>query len=153
MSYVVDTSALVGAWVRSYPPDTFPALWRLVDTLIASGRFIIPEEVFHELKAKDDALYDWASAKPPTFVAPTSRTVMERAAKLLSTYPYMAKSGTGRDTADAFVIATAESRNWAVVAHEEGGSADKPRIPYVCDQCRIRHLRFLDVIRAEGWTF
>lgn len=49
MPYVFDTSALVGAWVRTYPPDVFPGLWEDLDALARQGGLLAPEEVLGEL--------------------------------------------------------------------------------------------------------
>lgn len=39
MTYSVDTSALIEAWVRNQPPDVFPSVWLELDKLIAAGHF------------------------------------------------------------------------------------------------------------------
>ncbi len=36
MPYVFDTSSLIGAWFRTYPPDLFPHLWENMDGLARS---------------------------------------------------------------------------------------------------------------------
>jgi len=43
MSYVFDTSALIAAWVRTYPPDLFPRVWDEMDSLASNGRLVMPE--------------------------------------------------------------------------------------------------------------
>jgi hypothetical protein len=47
----------------------------------------------------------------------------------------------------------AKSRNCPVVTQEQGGTASKPRIPYVCQDRAVHCMSMLDVIRAEGWRF
>ena len=153
MSYVFDTSALIGAWVRSYPPDLFPRLWEQMDLLAADGRLIVPEEVLDELGAQDDALLAWVKARAATVVVPTTRAVMLEARAVLADHPHLTKTGTGRGRADPFVIAEASLRALPVVTQEQGGSANKPRIPYVCQQRGVECRAILDVIRAEGWRF
>jgi hypothetical protein len=59
-----------------------------------------------------------------------------------------------RNRADPFVIAVAGLRGATVVTGEgSDGTADRPKIPFVCSQLRIPCIRLLDVIRAEGWSF
>jgi hypothetical protein len=152
-SYVFDTSALIGAWVRSYPPDAFPRLWEEFDALIADGRMIAPEEVMDELRAQDDALLAWAKQRIAHLVIPTSRALMLEARAILNDHPFLAKSGTGRSAADPFVIALAALRECALVTQEQGGSPNKPRIPFVCRNRGIDCVSLLDVIRAEQWSF
>jgi hypothetical protein len=153
MTYVFDTSALIGAWVRSYPPDLFPALWDHMDALATAGRLLIPEEVLDELKAQDDDLLAWVKTRALNVVVPTSRAIMLEARDLLQDYPALTKAGTGRGRADPFVIALAALRSVPVVTQEQGGSASKPRIPYVCQRRGIDCMGALDVIRSEGWRF
>lgn len=49
MHYSVDTSSILDAWRRYYPPDVFPALWTNLDRLIASGSLRATDEVRIEL--------------------------------------------------------------------------------------------------------
>ncbi len=153
MSYVFDTSALIGAWVRSYPPDAFPQLWNHLDALATGGRLFVPEQVLEELMAQEDDLLDWVKRRANAIVVPTTRDIMLAAREVLSDHPNLAKPGTGRGKADPFVIALAAIRSLPVVTQEQGGSASKPRIPYVCRGMRIGCMTMLDVIRAEGWRF
>ena len=153
MPYVLDTSALIGAWVRTYPPDVLPGLWDHLDEMAVAGELVAPEEVLFELKARDDELYDWVKLRSDSIVIPTTRSVMVGAREVLRRYPALTKSGTGRGLADPFVIALASSFDCKVVTHEQGGSARKPRIPYVCDQLKIAHCAMLDVIREQELRF
>jgi hypothetical protein len=151
--YVFDTSAFIEAWVRSYPPDTFKALWEHMSQLADDGRIIAPEEVLDELKAQDDDLHAWVRDRGDTIIVPTSRALMLEARAILAEHPRLAMSGTGRSPADPFVIGLAGMRGCPVVTQELGGTASKPRIPYVCEQRNIACMTFLQVIRAEGWVF
>lgn len=153
MSYVFDTSALVGAWVRSYPPDLFPRVWEEMQQLCEAGRLLVPEEVLDELRVQDDNLLAWVKARADGMVAPTSRALMLEARAVLADHPFLTKTGTGRGRADPFVVALASIRGLPVVTQEQGGSAAKPRIPYVCQQRGVGCMGMLEVIRAEGWRF
>ena len=69
MSYCIDTSALLGAWVRWYPPEMFPTLWDKVDALIENHRLISSEEVLQELERKEgDTLHAWAKQRHSIFL-------------------------------------------------------------------------------------
>ena len=57
MRYSIDTSAILEAWRRQYPPDVIPALWDGLDSLIRSGDLRATEEVLHELERKDDEVF------------------------------------------------------------------------------------------------
>lgn len=153
MSYVFDTSALIGAWVRSYPPDLFPRVWEHMAALAAESRLLVPAEVLGELEQQDDELLAWVKARADSVVIPTTRAVMYEVRALLADFPHLTKTGTGRGKADPFVIALAKLRDVPAVTLEQGGTAQKPRIPYVCHQRNIACMATLDVIRAEGWRF
>ncbi len=153
MSYVFDTSALIGAWVRLYPMDAFPLLWDRMSTLADGGRLMVPDEVFEELKAQDDALCEWVKERKDAVVQPTTRALLLEARAVLADHPHLTKTGTGRGHADPFVIAAAALQGCPVVTQEQGGSVAKPRIPFVCGERSVPCMTFLEVIRAEGWRF
>jgi hypothetical protein len=153
VKYVFDTSSLIGAWVRAYPPDTFPVVWDRLDGLAHTGNLLIPEEVFEELKAQEDDLLAWVKERSDIVVIPTTRAVMLEARAVLSDHEGLTKAGTGRGRADPFVIAQARISQCPVVTQEQGGSSTKPRIPFVCQGRAIPCISMLDVIRSEGWRF
>jgi|SRR5579863_3995079 len=153
VKYVFDTSSLIGAWVRMYPPDSFPVVWDRIDELATAGNLLVPEEVLEELRAQDDDLLDWVKERSDSIVVPTNRAVMLEARAVLTDHEGLTKTGTGRGRADPFVIALARLSDCPVVTQEQGGSASKPRIPFVCRRRGIPCMSMLDVIRSEGWRF
>ena len=66
-AYCFDTSALLDAWTRHYPPDVFPQLWRSLEVRIAAGDVIAAEEVRVEI-GKKDARSSWAKRQQGLFV-------------------------------------------------------------------------------------
>lgn len=153
MTYVLDTSGLVGAWRRKYPPEHFPSLWENLDVLGQKGRLFVPEEVVAELKKQDDDLFAWVTERGDHLVVPTSRAVLLAARAILNDHPRLTMEGTGRGRADPFVIAEAQARGCAVVTEERGGTRDAPRIPYVCSTLDVDNMEMLGIIQGEGWTF
>ncbi|MGL4339394.1 MAG: DUF4411 family protein [Rhodoglobus sp.] len=151
--YVWDTSALVGAWVRHYPPDVVPGLWKRMEEFARSGRMTVPEEVLEELAEKDDELHTWVKKRKETLVTPTTGDVMLAARAVLQDHPGLTKTGTGRGKADPFVIATAARYGLIMVTEEQGGSETKPRIPFVCKTRSVEAQSVIDFLRAEKWTF
>ena len=118
MTYSIDTSAIIGAWRRSYPPDVFPALWGKLEGLIEKGQLIATEEVLFELERKDDDVWRWGRAQATMFVEVDEgiqvlvHTILTAHPRLLDTR----KSGSG---ADPFVIALAKARGCTVVTEEK----------------------------------
>lgn len=84
MSYSVDTSALLDAWVRYYPPDVFDTLWKRLDSLASQGRLLAIDEVRRELEKRDDGLHKWTVARPSMIVT-LDGAIQKRAKPISST--------------------------------------------------------------------
>jgi hypothetical protein len=79
---------------------------------------------------------------------------VQRAAQtILKRFPLLVKASAQRTQADPFVIAVAQVRKIPVVTEERGGSANKPKIPYVCGQLGVACITVVEFIRDQGWTF
>ena len=152
--YCVDTSALIDGLERYYPEEHFPALWERVDELVTAGRFFISEEVWEEVKQKDERAQAWVQPRLEELVVRTDQAVVSATQQVLRGHELLVKNMKGRNRADPFVIAVAQLRGAIVVTGEgSDGTATRPKIPYVCGQLGLTCFRFLDVIRAEGWRF
>jgi uncharacterized protein DUF4411 len=153
VDYSIDTSSLVEAWHRRYPVDVFPALWDGIDRLISSPRLLASDEVFQEIKKKDDDLYEWVKARPGLF-RPLDREIQAAVREVLRRFPRLINTQRGRNQADPFVIALAQVEHGTVVTNEVHlGSIDRPRIPDVCDALGVPCINVLGLIRREGWRF
>jgi hypothetical protein len=153
MKYSIDTSAILDGWRRYYPPDTFPGLWRQLETLIARGDLRATEEVLHELEKRDDEVHAWAKSQSDLFV-PIDDAVQEAVAQVLAEYPKLIDTRRGRSATDPFVIALAMVSSCAVVTGERPtDNAERPNIPDVCTDFRISCHDLLTLIRAQGWSF
>lgn len=143
-------------WTRYYPPATFPTLQSRIEDLIAEGRLRASREVLTEIERQDDDLCKWAKATSDFFVE-SDVAIQTYAKTLINNYRIPAKPDKGINGADGFVIALAacKSPNRIVVACENPGSAENPKIPYVCARAtpRIEVINFLQLIAKEGWKF
>lgn len=149
----MDTSALLDGWSRRYPPAHFPKLWLRIDDLIQDGRFLVSDEVIEEVKEHDDGLKAWIIERRDKIAVPTDEAVTVSVRDVLKSHSRLVMSGSGRNRADPFVIAVARLRGASVVTGEKGGTAERPKIPYVCSDLQIPCLEFLDLIKGEGWVF
>ncbi|WP_181313732.1 DUF4411 family protein [Phreatobacter cathodiphilus] len=147
--YCVDTSAFIAAWVERYPIDTFPPLWDELATLIAAGRLIAPEAVQDELDKKSKDLLDWFEAAGSPFVK-TDAALIAEAMRILQMHERLVMESKRASAADPFVIALARTRGCIVVTEEHGGTAAKPKIPFVCNGYGVPCLSLLDLLRTEG---
>lgn len=150
--YSLDTSALLNAWQRNYPPDVFPTLWDNLDGLINDGILIATEEVLVELEKKEgDAVHNWAKQRPAMFV-PIDGQIQQVVSTILQNYPRLIDNRTNRSGADPFVVALAVVEGCTVVTGERpSGNPARPKIPDVCDGMGVRCIGMVDLIREQSW--
>lgn len=152
--YAVDTSALIDGLERYYPVEAFPGLWQKVDDLIAEGRFFMSDEVWEEATAKDAAVKAWCDGRRDAVVIPTDAAVATEVQRVLTNHERLVMNLKNRNRADPFVIAVASLQGGVVVTGEGAdGTENRPKIPYVCQKLGIECIRFLELIKLEGWTF
>lgn len=154
MTYSIDTSSLVAAWLERYPPDVLPPLWEKdLPTLIASGELRATEEVRFELERKDDDLAAWAKVQSGLFVE-LDTAIQQHVRDLLSDHPRLVNAHRPSSAADPFVIGLALTTGGTVVTEESmSGSAKRPRIPDVCHVRGVRCISLLTMIREQGWSY
>ena len=153
MTYSLDTSALLDARIRYYPPDVFPNLWERIDELIRKEGLIATEEVLRELERRDDEVHAWASERREMFVA-IDEEIQPYVADIMRDHPKLIDQRAGRYAADPFVIALAQMRECTVVTGEKPtGTLARPNIPDVCDSLGVPWMNMLQLIRAERWVF
>ncbi|HZP58429.1 MAG TPA: DUF4411 family protein [Dehalococcoidia bacterium] len=151
-AYSGDSSMLINAWRKHYPPDIFPTVWGRIDGLVQNAVLIASDEVRVEIERKDDELYQWARERPALFV-PIDDEVQPIVRDIMRDYPRLVDTRTNRSAADPFVIALAVQRACAVVTDEmPTGNTAKPNIPDVCTALGVRCVRLVDVIREQGWS-
>jgi hypothetical protein len=150
--YCIDTSAFLDGYSRYYPPDVFPTLWNQMSGFTGSGRIISPRDVLIELEKRDDAAHAWAKQHRSIFIE-VDRFQEAQVRQILAQYPRLVGAGRGRNQADSWVIALAQTQGGMVVTGERGGTDLKPKIPYICDQLGVARLPFLEMLRREGWSF
>ena len=150
--YCIDTSSLIHARNRQYPPDVFPAFWERFEEAIGTGVVIAPDPVLDELSEKDDELFGWARNIDGLFV-PIDEEIQQLTTDTLTNFQLLAAAHRGRNKADPFVIALARLRQLTVVTQEQNGNTNRPRIPFVCDHYGLECMDILQFMRAEGWRF
>jgi len=153
--YCFDTSSLLHAWRRAYPPKRFPGLWAAFDSLIAEGRMVASIEVFNELVKKDDDACAWAKERKEALFRDIDDDVQGVVVYLMAAYPKLVDTSTGKSGGDPFVIALALANQpkLVIVTQEKGGSAKSPKIPSVCSIEGIECIDLLGLIEQEDWSF
>ena len=133
--YSLDTSALIAAFHERYPIEHFPSLWREIEVLIKNGRLKMSQIVFEEAM-RDTEIKQWCDKNQlkPDFQVAIDESVQERVNEVLSQFPRLVDSRTGKSGADPWVIALAMITQNCVVVTEENRtySENRPKIPDAC---------------------
>lgn len=153
LKFSIDTSSLIQAWSRAYPPDSFPTFWERMSGLVEQKVLITPDVVLTELEKKDDGLHQWAKEHKENLFYPMDIEIQKIAKEMLSKFPRLIDSKRGRSGADPFVIALAKMTDRAVVTNELMGKPQKPSIVDVCNEYNIECMNLLDMIRRLGLKF
>lgn len=162
--YCLDTSGLSSPY-EDRPEDIHVTMWNFIRQHIADGHTAVTKEIFDEivlingglgdfLKTCKDAMlfeidqdrWDWQE-----YLNHTNRmqTVYRQ---FISEY-----SGGSRRTIclnDLSIVSLAKTLNLPVISMEDrvaARSAEKRRIPDICDLENVKHLYFNDFLRAENY--
>jgi len=157
--YCIDTSSLINWWDEDYTPDVFEGLPDRLADLIKEGRLRSVRAVQDEIKdsdlqPKEINLCRWCKAHPDFYI-PDDEPIQLKVLEIMASFQNPPKT-RGIGGADPFVIARAALNGpyWFVVSNENphnGNDHKNPNIPFVCSQLGISHVRFLDMLKNEGW--
>lgn len=150
--YCFDTSAILDAWVRQYPPDVMPDLWVKLADMIENDEIICCKDVYNELEKKDDDILKWCKERKEKFLE-LDENVIVCLQDIMNKYPKIVDTSKGKHTAAPIVIAFSKAYNCTLVTGEKGGSEKSPKIPYVCDKEKVRHIDILTFIRELNIKF
>jgi|SRR5680860_249136 len=153
--FVIDTSSIIHAWKRDYPPDSFPTLWTRVEGSIGAGEIIAPDEVHLELQRGGDDIYEWAKEQSGFFVEPDDEA-QEVVRRIVDDWPdFVPDESHDGVWADPYVIALAYVKKATVVTGENlvPPEARRPKMPNICQKLDVLWVRLLDLIRAKKWSF
>ena len=153
MGYSVDTSGLITSWRVTHNPQNHPTFWDKLDVLISNHELRASEEVLVDLSKKDDAVYEWARLRPDMFV-PLYEEIQLAVKAMMKRFPHIIDSRKNRSGSDPWVIALAQVEHLTVITFEgRTNNLEKPRIPDVCDEFKIKCIDMHDLIREQCWTF
>lgn len=151
MPFCFDTSAILDAWVRHYPPDVFPTIWERMDQAARGGQIFVIDEVVTELKRKDDGIFKWIEDRESMIVS-IETDVQSCLVEIMTKYPRLVDTKKNRSGCDPWVIALARARGLSVVSAEKAsGSLIKPKIPDVCKDLAVPYVEVVDFFRKQGW--
>ena len=154
MRYSIDTSALIGMWVRYYPPEVFPGLWERFEELISAAEACASRSVKQELERQDDDLSHWSKDQTDFFVEHLD-DCQQQVSAFYKGWPDDQVDWNKRLLgADLFVIARAQLDETTVVSDEKPSNSTRaPKIPDACKELGVRHLSPVQFLKELGWTF
>ncbi len=151
--YCIDTSALVEMWRVTHRPQTFPSLWQDLEKLIKAGKLVSPEEVFEEIKKRDDDLFNWCKQNKSLF----KRIDQEQIRELIEIEKKLENFGhfDREHDADPWVLALASVKDGIVISQEKytGDFKNPSRIPDACRALEIPHKKPSDFFEKEGFEY
>lgn len=151
MPFSLDTSGILDAWVRYYPPDVFPTIWSKMDVSARNGEIFVIDEVVRELERKDDDIHKWVKQRE-VMIVPIDVKVQKHLAEIMTKYGRLVDTKKNRSGCDPWVIALARARGLIVVTGEKAtGNLKKPKIPDVCNDLGVPCVEIIDFFRKQGW--
>jgi hypothetical protein len=146
MKYCVDTSFLLDAWRRKYPPEHFPPFWEYLDRLISTGEMRAPEEVYYDLEKKDDEVLAWAKDRKKELFVPIDYETQQEVTSILQQFEFLVNQKTGRSSSDPWIIALAKNNACTVITNEARSSSPNPQTPKIPDVCLALGVRYIDTL-------
>ena len=151
MSFSLDTSAILDAWVRHYPPDVFPSIWERMKDAASAEKIFIIDEVLSELKRKDDGAHEWFETYGEMVVSIDAK-IQASVAEIMQKYPKIIDTRRNRSGCDPWVVALAQVRGFSVVTAERpSGSLARPKIPDICVDMALPYMDVVEFFRRQGW--
>ncbi len=151
--YSLDTSAILGMFLRRFPPDVVPSFWTKFDALVAGGGAVCIDLVHGELKVQSDDPERWVAARPQ-MIRPMSPAVFSRTQAILHAHYPVSHVNSKMSQVDPFVVALAVEERLIVVSDEHSDPKTKvPKIPDLCQRLGVPHRDVFGIARDQGWKF
>jgi hypothetical protein len=120
---------------------------------MSQGIIISSQEVFDEIAIGGDDLEKWAKVRKECFL-PSDISVQQKVRDILKNHRGLIEGGTKKNSADPFVVALAQDKQYKVVTEEtRTRNANSPKIPDVCDAYSIECLNFVSFAREAKLNF
>ena len=151
--YSLATSAILGMFLRRFPPDVVPSFWTKFDALVGAGGAVCIDQVHAELKKQSDEPEKWVSARQH-MVRGMTAPIFARTQTILRAHYPAAHVNAKMSQADPFVVALAVEEQLIVVSDEQSAPTSKvPKIPDLCQRLGVQHRDVFGLARDQGWKF
>lgn len=160
--YLVDTNIFINAF-NYYPSSIFPSYWKVLEARLSSGKFCVHEQVYEELKKKDDDKFRWLEA-----IIPKSHLITRDAAELglyaevtqwarfERTPAYQTKAVLDfLNHADSWLVASAAARKLALLTNETASpqKINRVKVPDAAAAFGVSCYTNLEFLESENIRF
>jgi len=145
--YIIDSSAII-LLRQFYPKDIFNQLHSKICDILRSGKVVILDLVFDEIK-KETELYKLFRSDVPKDRQLNYGDYVDTTQELLLKY-YDNHGGSHNLKADPHIIGCAKIENLTVITEELSSGSNITSMPYVCNSEKIPCITFVDFLRKEN---
>ena len=148
--YCIDASALINLTrYPGYPREIFPAIWDKLEDMVQRGELISPVEVYKEIEARDDPIFQWCKRNKRMF-KDIDDCQTQKIAQIETKYETVYwKTQMNKDApwADPWLIALSICED-AIIVTDERNSPN--HIPYIANLFKRQCLNLLGFFKATG---
>ena len=152
--YIVDTNSWIKVQDMNVPNDRREALWQRIEELVTAGRIRTVQVALEEAERNSPEAHNRLKAfkRHPGFELRKRDQIgrpqeVHILRELEQQSRSLARNRRGREKADAYLIAAAETRNLTVVSEEGNG---RGKIPDICRRRNVACVTLLELIVREG---
>lgn len=147
--YILDTSSLLTQKeTEKHSKTVLVALWNEIGRSMREGKIVLCSEIYEEVR--DECVRSWLSQHSCT-VLEIDADVQKCVTRVVNERPDLIDIRRNRSSGDAFLIATALSKDLAIITEE---SKDSPKkIPQVSEQFGIECMNVIELCIKENWKF
>lgn len=136
---------------RRFPPPIFPSIWDRLSGLAAINRLVIHYLSLDELEHIDPDTKEWASQHLQK--KGSVRDMNADLTELADKFPALQRLASSRFLAAPFIAAMARREGFIAVCEGRFGSAEDPRLPFLCRDRGVTCIRLNELFAKEKWTF
>jgi len=157
VKYLLDANVFIEAKNRHYAFDFCPAFWDWLDGAHAAGVVGSIDKIGAELRAGDDELAEWATARASFFAAADAAVI----ASLRQTTAWATQAGfttaaaaTYAQAGDSQLVAHGHAHGLTIITHEVAApTLKKVKIPNACQALGVSCMSPYEMLRIEGASF
>lgn len=148
--YCIDASALINITrYPGYPRAIFPTIWEKLEYMITGVELISHEEVYKEIKKRNDSIYQWCKQNKNMFkdIDECQRKELGNIETKYDPVYWATEMNKGGPWADPWVIALSICEDAIIVTDEK----DVPNhIPYIAKHFNRQCLKLTDFFQKIG---